>query len=427
LAKAVKVYPNPNTIKYYEPGVMGPRETRRGFFIKGIFGSKMNKFLGFKREDGTVGTRNLIAVIPTVFCANEVAAEIARDWPQCRPLLHNKGCGQLKPDLKIITRTLINLGLNPNVGAALLVGLGCEAVNLDEVYHGIAAGGRGVKKVVIHESGGMDKTVKAGKKALGELSKKLAKQKRVPADIYDIRLGIKCGSSDATSGIAANPSTGKAVDQLIEAGGTVFFGETTEFIGAEHTLAKRGQSASVRKKILQIVQKMEERVIQIGVDMRGSQPSPGNIAGGLTTIEEKSLGAISKSGSRPIQGVYEFGERITAPGLFIVDSPGKEDDLLTGLAAAGANVIIFTSGGGAPQGFPLVPVIKVASNREKIAKMTQHVDVDASPVINGDMLLQEMGKRILIHVFEVASGREVAAEKSRYDRTIGIYTLGPTI
>jgi len=387
----------------------------------------MNKFLGFKREDGTVGTRNMIAVIPTVFCANEVAAEIARGWLQCRPLLHNKGCGQLKPDLKIITRTLINLGLNPNVGATLLVGLGCEAVNLDEVYQGIAATGRIVKKVVIHEAGGMSKTVKAGKKALGELAKGLAKQKRVSADIRDIRLGIKCGSSDATSGIAANPATGKAVDQLLDAGGTVYFGETTEFIGAEHILSKRGCDASVRKKILHIVREMEGRVIQMGVDMRGTQPSPGNIAGGLTTIEEKSLGAISKSGSKPIRGVYEFGERIMDPGLFIVDSPGKEDDLLTGLACAGANVIIFTSGGGAPQGFPLVPVIKVAGNREKIAKMSQHVDIDVSPVVNGDMPLPDMGKRIFSHLFTVASGQKVAAEKAHYDRTIGIYTLGPTI
>jgi len=211
-------------------------------------GSKMSKFLGFKREDGTFGTRNLVAVIPTVFCSNEVAAEIARGCPQCRPLLHNKGCGQLKPDLDIITRTLINLGLNPNVGAALLVGLGCEAVNLDEVYQGIAAKGRIAKKVVIHESGGMDKTVKAGKKALGGLRERLAKQKRVSVDIRDIRLGVKCGSSDATSGIAANPATGKAVDQLIDAGGTVYFGETTEFIGAERILSKCGHISLSGKK-----------------------------------------------------------------------------------------------------------------------------------------------------------------------------------
>jgi len=168
-------------------------------------------------------------------------------------------------------------------------------------------------------------------------------------------------------------------------------------------------------------------VLEMGVDMRGTQPSPGNIAGGLTTIEEKSLGAISKSGSKPIRGVYEFGEQITDSGLFIVDSPGKEDDFLTGLASAGANIIIFTSSGGAPQGFPLVPVIKVASNREKIAKMSQHVDLDVSPVINGDIPINDMGERIFDYTFEVASGREVAAEKSRYDRTIGIYTLGPTV
>jgi altronate dehydratase large subunit len=172
---------------------------------------------------------------------------------------------------------------------------------------------------------------------------------------------------------------------------------------------------------------MEERIIKMGVDMRGTQPSPGNIEGGLTTIEEKSLGAISKSGSKPVADVYEYGERIVKEGLFIMDSPGKEDEFLTGVSAAGANIIVFTSGGGAPQGCPLVPVIKVSSGPQMVQRMREHVDVDASTIIRGIKNVDEVGRIIAETVLEVASGKKVAAEISQYDKSTGIYTVGPTI
>jgi len=387
----------------------------------------MNKFTGYIREDGSVGTRNYIAIIPTVFCANEVVSEISREGQLCRPLLHSRGCGQLEPDKRIITRTLIGLGLNPNVGAILLVGLGCEGISVDEVRDGINKGKRWVEKLVIQKVGGMKKTVKEGRRIVAEMSHYLSKQDRLPQPAEKICLAVKCGSSDATSGIAANPAAGKGIDLIIDQGGTVIFGETTEFIGAEHILAKRGINEEIERKILSIVARMEERVIEMGVDMRGTQPSPGNIEGGLTTIEEKSLGAISKSGTKLITGVYEYGERIEGQGLFIMDSPGKEDEFLTGVSAAGANVIVFTSGGGAPQGCPLVPVIKVASNPQMVQRMKEHVDVDASTIITGAKSINDVGQIIAERVFETGSGKKVAAEKSRYDKSIGIYTLGPTI
>jgi len=387
----------------------------------------MNTFYGYERDDGTVGTRNYVAVIPTVFCANEVVSEIAKTHGNCRPLLHSKGCGQLGPDLRVITRTLIGMGLNPNVGAVLLVGLGCEAVSIEEVYEGIIHGKKWTEKLVIQDVGGMSKAVGKGREIVEGMLKCLLAQERTLQPAKHIRLAVKCGSSDATSGIAANPATGKAVDEIISQAATVIFGETTEFIGAEHILAVRGVDQNIKDKILKIVSRMEERVIQMGVDMRGTQPSPGNIAGGLTTIEEKSLGAISKSGTKPICDVYDYGEQIQGSGLFIMDSPGKEDEFLTGVCAAGANVTVFTSGGGAPQGFPLVPVIKVASNPEKVEKMKEHVDVDASAIIEGTKTIKDVGQEILDRVFEVASGKKTAAERNQYDKTIGIYTLGPTI
>ncbi|MCE5282504.1 MAG: UxaA family hydrolase, partial [Deltaproteobacteria bacterium] len=243
-----------------------------------------------------------------------------------------------------------------------------------------------------------------------------------------ITLAIKCGSSDATSGISSNPATGKVVDFFLERGGSrIIFGETTEYIGAEDVLAKRAINDDVRKKLLTIVARMENRIIQTGVDMRGTQPSPGNIAGGLTTIEEKSLGAISKSGSGPISGVYEYGERVERPGLYIMDSPGKEDEFLTGIAASGANICIFSTGGGAPQGFPLVPVVKVAGNPDKVTRMGQHIDVNASPIISGEKSIRAIGEEIIKKVLETASGARSQAEINAYDKSIGIYTTGPTI
>lgn len=387
----------------------------------------MHTIKGFVRSNGKVGVRNYLAIIPTVFCANEVAQDIATAGDMCRPILHNKGCGQLKPDLETITRTLIGLGLNPNVGGVILVSLGCEAVSADEVYRELVSQGQIVERVEIHKQGGMENAVRKGREYAKDMLERLSRQKRQEQPIENLTVAVKCGSSDATSGLAANPATGQMVDRLVDLGATAIFGETTEFIGAEHILSQRGADEGVRQNILEITERMEKRVVDLGLDMRGTQPSPGNVAGGLTTIEEKSLGAISKGGSRPVKGVLQYAERPNGPGLFIMDSPGKEDEFLTGAAAAGAGVIVFTTGGGAPQGFPLVPVIKVAANPEKVALMSGHVDVDAGRIITGSRTIKQVGEEITEWVYEVASGREVAAERQKYDRSVGIYTLGPTV
>ena len=388
---------------------------------------KAPTFLGYEREDGTVGTRNYVAVIPTVFCANEVVTDIAKGFTLCRPLLHNSGCGQLKPDLEMVTKTLIGLGLNPNVGATLLVGLGCESTDLQAVHEGIKSGGRWVEKLTIHGSGGMTNAVEEGRRIVSQMEEALLKQKRMPHPASKIRLGVKCGSSDTTSGIAANPAAGKAVDITLDWGGSAVFGETPEFFGAEHILLKRCANDEVRQKLQRIVTQYEERILRVGVDLRGSQPTAGNIEGGLSTIEEKALGAIVKSGTKPIKDVLNYGERVSDAGLYALDSPGKESEILTGLAAAGANVIVFTTGGGAPQGFPLVPVIKVAGNPNKVTKMREHIDIDASGIALGERSIQEIGEAIAKEALEVASGKPVAAERLRYDRSVGICAFGPVV
>ena len=240
-------------------------------------------------------------------------------------------------------------------------------------------------------------------------------------------MGIKCGSSDASSGLVSNPAVGRASDHLLSKGGSVIFGETTEFLGAEHLLARRAVSGQVAAKIFEIVTRMEDRVKASGIDMRGGNPTPGNIRGGLTTIEEKSLGAICKSGSMPIDGVSEYGQTITGKGLFILDSPGKEAEIMTGLSAAGANLIVFSTGGGAPQGYPLVPVIKVAGNPAKCRTMKDHIDIDAGGVLLGDLTIDQVARKIYDALLTVGSGKKVKAEKLKYDQTVEIYTTGPTV
>ncbi|MBP1714984.1 MAG: carbohydrate hydrolase [Deltaproteobacteria bacterium] len=377
-----------------------------------------DQFLGYPRRTGQVGTRNYLAVIPTVFCANEVAWEIANKIKNARALLHHQGCAQLKPDADRVTQTLIGLGTNPNVGAVLLVGLGCESVSLMEVFKGIRDRGQRAEKVNIQSAGGMKKAIQRGLALGGKLHEQVAKAKRKPALLSSLVMGIKCGSSDAYSGLTSNPAVGAASDLLLEKGGTVLFGETTEFLGAEHLLARRSVCPEVGKKIIEIVLRMENRIAALGFDMRGGNPTPGNIRGGLTTIEEKSLGAICKSGTRPIDGVLEYGQSVSRPGLFVLDSPGQE---------AVANVIVFSTGGGAPQGYPLVPVIKVAGNPQKCRDMKDHIDLDVSGILQGTLTIPRAAEEILAALGRAAGGQKVKAESLKYDQTVEIYTTGPTL
>jgi altronate dehydratase large subunit len=241
---------------------------------------------------------------------------------------------------------------------------------------------------------------------------------------------VKCGASDTTSGLASNTATGNAVDRLVRAGATVLFGETTEVIGAEHILVRRACNDKVASELLGYVTAMEARVNAMGVDMRGGQPTEGNIRGGLTTIEEKSLGAIVKSGSMPISGVVRYGERPGAPGLYFMDSPGREMEFLTGLASAGCQVMLFSTGIGAPQGFSLAPVIKICGNANTCRNLGEYIDLDVSRIVAGTESVDEAGTRVLNAVLRVFSGELVKSEILGYDSSgvnSNIYTIGPTI
>jgi altronate dehydratase large subunit len=254
--------------------------------------------------------------------------------------------------------------------------------------------------------------------------KDAAKQKREEFPDSELRLGVKCGASDTTSGLTSNPAIGLACDTLIDNGGSCIFGETTEIIGAEHIMARRAATPEVAQQILDAVDRVEKRVVAMGVDMRGGQPSQGNIAGGLSTIEEKSLGAIVKAGTKPVNAVYEYGDRPEGKGLFMVDSPGREPEILTALAASGAQVIVFSTGLGAPQGFPLVPVIKITGNPKTYQNLSDNLDLFVELGAEG---ITRLGAELYREILAVASGKKTKAETLGYGNFPNIFTVGPVI
>jgi altronate dehydratase large subunit len=384
-------------------------------------------FMGYGRADGTVGTRNLVGVLSTVVCVNEVVEAIVRQVQGTARFTHHQGCGQTPLDIGRVNRTLIGLGRNPNLHSVILISLGCESTDLTEVVEGIRAGGKRVEHLVVQEVGGAARTTAAVTLLAQEMVREASLVQREAFPMDKLVMGMKCGSSDTTSGLVPNPAIGVASDLLVAAGGISILGEVTEFIGAEHILARHAANETVAKEILDLVAQMERRAMATGEDIRGGQPTGGNIKGGLTTIEEKSLGAIAKAGTAPIQAVYDYGVRPTVQGLVVMDSPGREPEILTGLAAAGANVIVFATGRGAPQGFPFVPVLKITGSRTAAQKMSDHIDMDLSAVIDGGDTIPDAGQRIFGELARIGSGAMTKAEISGYVNSMDIYMLGPVI
>ncbi len=386
------------------------------------------KITGYKRGDGRFGARNLVGVIPSVVCAHDVAQAVVSQVQGSVGFFHHQGCCQLPPDLDRVTETLIGLGRSPNLGAVLVVCLGCEGTDHKRLIEAVAQTGKPVAAIYIQELGGVAKAIAAGIDAARKLALAISGQQREEADIAEIIMAIKCGASDSTSGLASNCVIGYVADKLVDLGATVLFGETTEFLGAEHILARRAVSPAVEKKIYEIVARMEARAKSLGCDMRRGQPTPGNIAGGLSSIEEKSLGAIVKSGTRPIQGVLEYQESaLGLKGLWIKDTPGREPEILTGMACSGAQVMLFSTGRGAPQGFPSMPVVKICGNPETYEHMENDMDLNAGVIITGQKSIEEVGEEAFAKLCRVFSGEKTKNEAIHYFNAIDIYTLGPVI
>ena len=388
----------------------------------------MPSFMGYKRADGRYGARNLVAIIPSVTCVNDVAQAISRQVQGTVAYLHHQSCCQLPPDLERVTDTLISLGKGPNVGAVLIVSLGCEGTDHARMYEELCATGKPVEIIHIQALGGVSKAIREGTDIARRLAIQISGLQREEADISHVVMAIKCGASDTTSGMASNCAIGAVSDRLVDLGATVVFGETTEFIGGEHLLARRAVTPEVGQQIFDIVDAMETRAKSIGCDMRRGQPTPGNIAGGLSSIEEKSLGAIVKSGTRPIQGVLDYPDFVTdQKGLWIKDTPGREPEILTGMAATGAQFMCFSTGLGAPQGFPSMPVIKVCGNPHTYQRMEEDMDVNAGLIITGEKSIDEVADEVFAKILRVLGGEMTKNEAIGYFSAIDIHCLGPVI
>ncbi len=384
------------------------------------------KILGYKRENSTYGIRNHLAIIPTSVCASETAVKIAHLVPNAVALPHQHGCCQVGDDFKQTVRTLIGIGKNPNVGAVLVIGLGCEGIQANLVSEEIAKTGKPVDLLIIQDNGGTLQSIQEGVRKASFMSRQLSAIKKVEFDVSELILALECGGSDPTSGIASNPALGAASDLIIANGGRSILSETTELIGAEHLLAERCVNERVSKELIDIVNKTERRALEMGVDLRGSQPTPGNIQGGLSTIEEKSLGCIYKAGAAPVEGILDYGEWVPEKrGLYVMDTPGEDIDSITGMIAGGAQIVLFSTGRGTPTGSPICPVIKVTGNTDTYIKMIDNIDINAGKIITEDLSIEELGQEIFEEILEVSNGRLTKAESLGHNE-FGIFRIGYT-
>ena len=366
--------------------------------------------MGYLRENGTVGIRNHILVLPSVVCSARAANEIAfrTDVKTC---YHQYGCGHVGPDFDFMRRSMSGLARNPNVAAALIVGLGCEHVTASALYKDVLATGKPVKYLDIQESGGTRGTIEKGISIVEEFKSMVADKKREPFPLSKLQLGLECGGSDTTSGLFANPALGVASDKIVEAGGTSILPEFIEWFGAENTLAERFVDPKQAEEFKMAINGFRQVIKEMGLDF--FLIAPGNVKGGLTTIEEKAMGNIEKAGKAPIQGALRYSEKPSRAGLWLMWEFGLDVESITGLSASGCQICAFTTGQGTPTGSPIMPVIKITGNPHTYANQSCDMDIDVSKIIEDDSItIESLGQDILNEIVAVASGKETLAEKN---------------
>lgn len=386
----------------------------------------MPRFKGYRRKDGTVGIRNQVVVFNTVAEVGGLVKRMAQEVDGVVPVVHQDGYAQFPEDREQTFRTLVGNAINPNNSAVLFIGLGGEDDTTFDMVNAVLDRGRKAFGLVLEECKSIDDLMEQGTKWLKERMAEAAEEPLDDADTSELIVGLECGGSDAWSGVTANPAIGEASDLIVAAGGTVILAETTEAIGAEHILAAQAITPEVGQKFLDIVEAYERRMKASGSDYRMGNPSPGNKRGGLTTLEEKSLGCIKKGGTTPLMEVVRYADRPTKKGFVFMDTPGYDVDSVTGLTAGGAQVVLFSTGRGSPTGSPISPVIKVGTNTPLYRRMSQHIDVNAGVILDGEGSLESVGREIFDKVHAVAQGELSAAERHGH-REFSIWRLAETI
>ena len=410
-------------------------------FVPSVVNPNPATFMGIKRSDGRVATRNYLGVISSVNCSAHVCRLIAKffddeflaQYPNIDgvvPIHHRTGCGmgaEGEP-IEYLRRTLGGYAIHPNFYSTLLIGLGCEANQINNLLsaQGLTRSDR-LKAFTIQETGGTRKTVQQGIDLIKEMLPDANKVTREVVPASHLTLGLECGGSDGYSGISANPALGAAADLLVQNGGTAILSETPEVYGAEHLLTRRAATKEVGEKLVRRIKWWEDYTTRLGGEMNNN-PSPGNKAGGLTTILEKSLGAVAKGGTQGMMDVYEYAEQVTAKGFVFMDTPGYDPVSVTGHVAGGANIACFTTGRGSAYGCKPSPSIKLATNSALFEKQEDDMDINCGTIIDGTATVDQVGQQIFDRILEVASGNQSKSEQWGYgEDEFAPWVLGPTM
>jgi len=381
--------------------------------------NKAVEITGFRRRDGQVGIRNHVLILPSVSCVNGVATRIGNAVPEAVAVTHGHGCGRGGPrDIEILFRVLIGMMKNPNVGAVVLIGLGCEVSNVKALMPMIEDIGKPVSIFNVQDDGGSLKTAEKGIEAARRYVGELAGMKREPISWNELLVAIECGGSDAMSGVTANVAMGAVSDWLVDRGATVMFGENTEMIGTAHILSRRAKNRTTGAMIETMVERAENLAKEIKGERAGLVISPGNMDGGMSTIAEKSMGCIVKGGTRTINEVVDYGGAPVEKGLVLQDGPGYDADSMAGFAASGAQLMFFSTGRGTPAGFPTVPVIKVSSNSRIFKAMEDDIDVNAGSLVEGKSL-ETLRDDMIGLMIEIINGTPTKPEKNG----MGVFTF----
>lgn len=371
-------------------------------------------FMGYRREDGSVGIRNNVLIMATVQCAAEVVKRASEGMNGVVSFVGQNGCGENGENLRRTNTILTGLAANPNIYGVVLVGLGCEVNDMGSFLQLLwQKTDKPVETVIIQEEGGNPLAIAKVTRLAQKLVLEASRCRREPCDFSELMLGVECGGSDATSGLAANPVMGLISDRLIGLGGTSIFSETLEMVGAEHILSAQAKDKALGEKIVRYIRDRELEQLHAGGNIRKSQPSPGNQDGGITTLEEKSLGCIHKGGHTTIMDMVDCGQRPTCKGLILMDTPTLDSLSTTAKIAAGCQLVVFTTGRGSTIANPVSPVIKATANVETYTRMEDNMDMDLSGVLEKGRSLQQQADMAWEQIVSVLEGTLTKSEIQR--------------